>query len=351
MMQNIQKFNRGQRLLIFMFLFGGGLLLIIALVVGLILLTVNSEPRAQARAVDEAVTVREFVTLPDDDSYPATVAVASDGTVYTASYASGVVWSITPEGRRREVTGTRDEIGSAAALAVAPDNSLFILDRLDSDPRAAGGVIWKLSPDGTLTEFGAIDDEQGFVSAQDIAVDSAGNVYVSDRGRRDVWRFTPDGVGELFWRVPPDDERIDDVTPTGLAYDASTDTLLITDLPADTIYRVGLENPSTNGENTEIVYRYPEDGDSRDQPDFDGITVAPDGTIYVAAYRDDENNGVVRLDGNTVTYLATNFRGATDVAYFDGRIYVTNFDSQSLVLPGIKPHLPFAIDVVELNPQ
>ena len=349
MIQNIQKLNRGQRLLVFIFLFGGGLLLIVAFVVGLILLTVNSSPRAEARAVVEGLSVREFAVLPGDDVYPATVEVDADGTVYTASYATGAVWSISPDGEVSELADTRDAVGSAVGIAVAPDNTLYILDRLDSDPRAAGGLIWKRSPDGILTEFGTIDDEQGFVSAHAIVVDSAGNVYVSDRGRHEVWRFNADGEGERFWRAPLNDAQINDVIPTGLAYDASTDTLLITDLNTDTIYRVGLETADDGGENTEIVYRFPE-GDAG-APDFDGITVAPDGTIYVAAFRGDENNGVIRLDGDMLTYLATNFRGANDVAYFDGRIYVTNFDSQSLVLPGVNPQLPFALDVVELNAE
>ncbi|MEQ8677742.1 MAG: hypothetical protein RLP44_03970 [Aggregatilineales bacterium] len=349
MMQNIQKLSRGQRLLVFIFLFGGGLLLIVAFVVGLILLTVNSSPRAESRAVADGVSVREFAVLPGNDVYPATVEVGADGTVYTASYATGAVWSISPEGDVRELNETRDDVGSAVGIAIAPDNTLYILDRLDSDPRAAGGLIWKRTSDGALTEFGTIEDEQGFVSAHAIVVDGAGNVYMSDRGRREVWRFNADGEGERFWRAPLNDAQINDVIPTGLAYDASTDTLLITDLSTDTIFRVGLETVDDGGENTEIVYRFP--ADENGAPDFDGITVAPDGTIYVAAFRGDDNNGVIRLDGDTLTYLAINFRGANDVAYFDGRIYVTNFDSQSLVLPGINPQLPFAIDVIELNSE
>lgn len=329
--------GRGQRLLLFFLIFGGGLLGIAALTVFLLILSINNAPREMAVAVAEGVTVTEFAILPDDDAYPATVTVAPDGRLYTGSYATGAIWEISPEGEvLRELPETRERIGSVAGLAVAPDGTLYVIDRTDSDPRAAGGALWAIPPDGeTVTAFGAgIDDAEGFVSADDITVDAAGNIYVSDRGRREVWRFNPDGVGQPWW-FPPDNEE-GDILPTGLVYDPSTETLLIADFGQATVYRVTLD-----GQNTEVIYSA-----SDSSPGYDGLAVAPDGTIYVAALGE---RAVVQLTDGEPLILANNFRGASDVTFADGRLFVTNFDQRGLVLPGIQPQLPFALDVITFD--
>ncbi len=347
MMQRIQRLNQGQRILIFIFIFGGGLLLLIALVVGLVLLTVNTAPRPVGQAVDETVVVEEFMNLPGNDAYPATI-TAHEGVLYTGSYGTGAIWSITQDGVIDELADTREQFGSVAALAFNAEGTMYVLDRIDPDIRAAGGLIYAISPDGAITEFGIIPEDPGFVSAHDLTVDSAGNVYVSDRGRRDVWRFTPDGEGELWWTVPEDDTRRNDVIPAGLDYDAPTDTILLTDAGADTLYRITID-----GEMSEIIYRYPEDAPEDERPVLYGVSIAPDGEIYLAAFRPDESNGVLRLvttdDANDIEYVANNFRGSSDVLFLDERVYVTNFDSQSLVLPGVDPQVPFTIDVVILD--
>ncbi|HLA45807.1 MAG TPA: hypothetical protein VJZ27_20330, partial [Aggregatilineales bacterium] len=53
-----------------------------------------------------------------------------------------------------------------------------------------------------------------------------------------------------------------------------------------------------------------------------------------------------------MTVLARDFREPSDVAYLDGRIYVTNFDGVSLapvISLIIDPALPFSIDVIDLR--
>ena len=82
-------------------------------------------------------------------------------------------------------------------------------------------------------------------------------------------------------------------------------------------------------------------------PDPRGTLIEPDGTIYVAALTQD---GIVRLDGDSLTYIAGLFRGSSDVDYSPtaNALFVTNFDSGALVVPGLSPRLPFTIDVVRL---
>ena len=340
MLQQLARMQQRQRALIFVLIFVGGLMLIGAVTVFLILWSINTTPREMAVTAVDTVTVAEFAQLPDDDAYPSRVAVGADGLVYTGSYATGALWTISSAGMADEFPDVREAVGSLTGLDVAPDGTLYLLDRLTFNPRSAGGVIWRVSPAGTISQLGDIPDETGFISPGDLALGADGSLYVTDRGRREVWRFASDGsAAGLVWTVPGDDARGADVVPTGIAYDASTGTLIVTDSEAGTIYRV---DPTSGQSN--IVYRYM--GQSS-PPGFDGVTVALDGTIYAAALG---QRGVVRVDDGDIVYLARGFRGGSDVAYHNGRLYVTNFDQRSLVLPGLEPQRPFALDVINLGP-
>ncbi len=325
MLKRIQSLPRGQRVLIFVLLFGGGLMLIIAITLFLVLMSLNSAPRSVAESLQDGYTVREFAQLPDDDAYPAAVAVAPDGTVYTGSYDTGAVWSIR-DGEVIELDDTRESIGSVAAIEVSSDGTVYVLDRIDSNPRASGGRIWSI--DDGVREWATIED--GFVSPDDLTLGPEGWLYAADRGRREIWRFDETGQGELWWTAP------ESALLTGMTYDPTRDMILVVDAETDLLYGIG--------EVTDLLYVY--DGIDAEKPGLDGVAVAADGTIYLAAL-DQRAVGVVQ-DG-VLTYIAGNFRGPSDLAYHDGRIYVTNFDSRSLVLPGVEPQRPFALDVIQTS--
>jgi DNA-binding beta-propeller fold protein YncE len=336
-MQQLQKLPTRQRKIVFYGLMIGGVVALVLITVWLIFGAINSQENRSSIPLGDGITVREFSQLLDDDAYPAAVS-AGNGVIVTGSYQTGVLWTIDENGTATEIPGTRDAIGAVAGLAVAPDNTIYIVDQLDSDPRTGGGDVKRLSPEGEIDTLPAIPDEQGFVAPDDIMVDPAGNIYVSDRGRDEVWRFR-NGEAVLWWKSPTV-EGADTYAPTGLAYDASTDTILITDSSLDAIYRVSLD-----GTTTEVLYQH---GNRPNTPTLDGITVMPDGTIYVAALGQD---GIARLDNGELTYIAGLFRGPSDVDYnpADGNLYVTNFDSGSLVVPGLSPRLPFTIDQIGLG--
>lgn len=326
--------SRANRLLMFFIVFGGTILVLLTISALLTLQALNPGSRNVAQALAEGVTVREFAALPDDNAYPATIAVGADGTLYTASYVTGAIWRINATGGAEEIPGTRDTLASVAALAAGPDGMLYIIDQGDADPRTKGGSIKRMAADGTITDFVAtLPDENGFVAPDDLVFDSEGNLYVSDRGRIEVWRFAPDGAGSLWW-TPPAGETI--AEPTGLAYDAATDTILVTDPMRNTVYQTAV----TSGETT-VLYEH---GTRENPPGFDGIDAA-NGVIYTAALG---QNGIATLENGELQYIAGPFRGGSDVVYSDGRLYVTNFDQFSLVLAAVRPQLPFALDVVVL---
>ncbi|MBL8165191.1 MAG: SMP-30/gluconolactonase/LRE family protein [Anaerolineae bacterium] len=338
MLRGIQQLGRGQRIVIFFLLMVGGLALIVGLTLLLIVSSIQGEGRRSAVPLLDGVTVRELAALPDNDSFPAAVAVAPDGRIVTGSYVTGALWLVGADGQVTEIPGSRDAIGSAAGLTFAPDGTLYIVDQRDADPRTGGGLVQRLSGDGTISTFATINDERGFVAPDDLTLDAAGNLYVSDRGRDEIWRFASDGTGTVWW-TPPQQQSIESYEPTGLAYDAAADALIVTDGLNNIVYRVAVADGAT-----ETLYQH---GARVNPPGFDGVTLTPDGTIYIAATG---QNGIARLAGEELVYVAGLFRGASDVDYSaPNGLIVTNFDSFSLVVPAVQPRLPFALDVVELG--
>lgn len=335
MIRAMQNFTVWQRRLVFFLIFGGGLVALVAVTLLLITNSLNSSKRQLSVSLLPDITVRQFAALPDDNSYPAAVAAAPDGTVYTGSYGSGTVWSITPDGTVTEVPGTRDGIGAAMGLAVAPDGSLLVVDQLDTDPRTSGGKLVRVA-DGAVTTFA----ERGFVAPNDVTIDAAGRVYVSDSGANEVWRFDADGGnGAVWWEAPATEGKSPRPALTGLAYDPVRDAIIVTDPEVNDIYSIGVADAQA-----EVIYHH---GDRENPPGFDGATVTPDGTLYVAALG---QNGIARVDDGKLDYIAGLFRGSSDVAFAaPNLLYVTNFDQSSIVIPLVHPELPFALDVIELG--
>ena len=90
MLRRIQSLPSGQRRAIFWAIIIGGVVLLIVAAIILVLTSVTFSADTTILAVEEGVTVREFTRLPDNDSYPASLALGTDGTLYTGSDASWV---------------------------------------------------------------------------------------------------------------------------------------------------------------------------------------------------------------------------------------------------------------------
>ena len=204
--------------------------------------------------------------------------------------------------------------------------------------------MWRITPDGTVAQFQTFADMPGQVSPHMVALDAAGNVYMSDWADDVVWRMTPDGTAAVWWQSPQI-SGVSTYEPSGLAYDAGHDALLITDLENNIIYQVPVAADDTAAA-TEKLYVH---GGRPDAPGLSGITVTASGDIYVAAL---DVNKVARLNGDALDYIAEGFRGASDVAAApDGRLYVTNWNQFSLLVGALQPRLPFALDVIDPGGQ
>ena len=324
------------------------LALLIALLIGAVVIiamtwwVVGSAPRSQAVAEREGVAVSEFAALPDEDAYPAALAIADDGTVYTGSYQTGALWSISPDGAVGEIADSRGRIGSITGLDVGPDGALYILDRI-SALESKGAVLWRYLA-GELQSVVQIpaDRSIGLQLPDDIAVDSAGLIYISDRDPPRVWRYSSQGQNlGIFWRPSADQEA----APTGLAYDARHNAILISDSAQDALYRV----PASATElaqaidSTETFFN---DG-ARNGYGFDGIDVTPAGEVYLALLA---WNRAAQLEKGELLMLARDFRGASDLVYDAerNRLIVTNWNQFSLGF-GTRPQLPFALDAIALE--
>ena len=314
-----------------------------ALIIVMTWFVIGSAPRSRAIAIADDVTVSEFATLPDDDAYPAALAIDAAGGLYTGSYQSGALWAISPAGEVREIRGSRQKIGSVSGLDVASDGALYILDRI-APLDATGAVIWRYA-EGELARLFEIryDAFIGGVLPDDIALDADHRIYISDRLGH-VLRYSPTGEalgkgGEPYWWFAPCRQKCE---ITGISYDRANDELLIADPAAESIYRVKInDDPTGSGR---IVYG---GGEQRNEYGFDGISAAPGGGIYIALLN---WNRVARVADGGLLMLAKDFRGASDVAYDParGRLYVSNWNQFGLAF-GTSPQLPFAIDVIEFG--
>lgn len=307
------------------------------LIVAMTWFVIGSAPRAQAVAVAAGITVSEYVALPDNDAYPAALAIGSDGTLYTGSYQSGALWMISRGGDISEIPGSRARIGSVTGLDSAPDGTLYILDRI-TPLDAKGAVLWRYA-DGRLDALLEISD---LALPEDIAVDSAGTIYLSDRKTGAVWAYAPASEAlAVFWQLPCGET----CAATGLAYDPAHDALLITDSESDIVYRVAASAASF-GAAGRAERLFIDEADSG--YGMDGITATPDGEIYIALLA---WNRVAKLEDGKLVMLARDFRGASDVAYdaASDRLFVSNWNQFSLGF-GTRPQLPFALDVIDLAP-
>lgn len=350
MIQRIQGLPLWARTMVFSLGIIFGLLLFFGLAIFFIVQSAVNAPRTLAVPLVVDVTIEEFVQLPDEDAYPAALAIAVDGTLYTGSYVSGVIWIISPDGTIDEKGGSREFIGSVSGITVADDGAVYILDRIDP-LESEGAIIWR-SVEGELEEIARFsnDPQSGLVLPDDIALDVAGNIYISDFGADRVWRLDANGDNAEIWWTPPEADSLE-IAPIGLAYHPVDDAILVTDPIQNTIYSVPVAADDPVAE-TEIIYSTTS---ATDQPGFDGITVTSAGDIFVAGLG---VNRVGQLIDGELNYIAGGFRGASDVAYDETRnlLYVTNWD-QSHLQPtqflafrvDTDPRLPFALDVIAFN--
>ncbi|NJM94923.1 MAG: hypothetical protein HC842_09885 [Cytophagales bacterium] len=277
-----------------------------------------------------------LVELDGDEAYPEALTIGPDGNIYSGSFCTGDIWRITPAGELE--TWISEGINSVSGMAFAPDGSLYVVDHGDCNPSRANTSLKRVAPDGTVSPFAEVSDD---TVLNGLTFDDQGRLYATDTQNGEVLVFDEAGQSRVWWELASNDQE---ARPTGIEFDAVHNALVIADSNNGVVYRVALLEDGSPAQ-PQILYQ-------EDQRELDGLTLDDQGRVIFTLY---DSHQIARIDeGNRYTILAENFREPSDVAFLDGRIYVTNFDSVSLapiINIFVSPSLPFTIDVLDTRAE
>ncbi len=205
--------------------------------------------------------------------HPECVIVGPDGAVWCGG-EHGQIYRVEADGSDfREVARTG---GFSLGMAFGPDGHLYVCDL------QAPSVLRVDVATGAFETFATGTPDRPFVNPNYPAFDAEGRLYVSDSGTADaagpgIYRFTPDGVGEL-WHAGPLHFA------NGLAFAADFSALYVVETFAQAITRIAIAPDGSPGDTTRVA---------RVEALPDGIALGPDGEIYVGCY---EPSQVLRID-------------------------------------------------------
>jgi gluconolactonase len=194
------------------------------------------------------------------------VAVAADGGVWCGG-ERGQIFRVEPDGSAIEQVATTD--GFCVGVAFAPDGALFVCD-------VGHAAIMRVDAQtGRVERFAEQAGGRRLRVPNYPAFDVDGRLYVSDsRAQGDpgpgLYRFDPDGRGELWYSEPLD-------FANGLALAPGGDALYVVESWGRRVVRIAIEADGSAGAADTFV----------DLPGTipDGLAFAADGALYVALYQ------------------------------------------------------------------
>jgi len=293
---------------------------------------------------------------------PTGVATDATGNVYVADEGNHTIRKITPAGvvttfaGTARIQGSTDATGADARFSwpngVATDSAgnVYVADTLNF-------IVRKITPAGVVTTLAGTAGVAGSTDAtgaaarfrglHGVATDSAGNVYVADRGNHTIRKITPAGVVTTFAGLALVPGSTDGTgaarftSPQGIATD-SADTVYVTDQNNDTLRKITPAGVVITLAGTADVPGSTDATESFNTPA--GVATGSAGIVYLA----DRGNstirkitpagvvttfaGSVRLTGSTdATGAAARFRGPADIATDGaGNVYMSDTGNHTL---------------------
>jgi gluconolactonase len=180
---------------------------------------------------------------------------------------AGPIYRVSPDGQTAEVFA--DTGGRVLGLAFDRRGDLFVCD-------GHQGAVYRILPDGRVRLFADRAGDRRLMKPNFLVFDPAGNLYVSDSGTATagkptgaVYRFTPDGVGEVFI------EGL--IFANGLALAADGQTLYVVETRDNRVLHVPILPDGRAGAPTVYI------DDLVSGPD--GLALDVDGGLYITVTR------------------------------------------------------------------
>ncbi|HEX3480072.1 MAG TPA: hypothetical protein VHT91_33870 [Kofleriaceae bacterium] len=275
---------------------------------------------------------------------PSGVAVDSVGSVYVADFSNFTIRKVTAAGVVTTLAGTAgilgstDDTGAAASfrfpsgVAVDSAGNIYVADRGNSTIRkvTAAEVVTTLA--GTAGTLGSTDDTGAaarFNNPNGVAVDSAGNVYVADGGNHTIRKVTAAGVVTTLAGTAGMAGSADGTGPAarfnepfGVAVD-SADNIYVADDGNSTIRKITAAGVVTTLAGTASIRGSADGTGAAARFSFPtGVAVDSAGNVYVA----DQDNSTIRkvTAAGVVTTLAGTARmaGSADGMAATARFYL-----------------------------
>lgn len=248
-----------------------------------------------------------FLTEPRLD-HPEGIAVHRDGSVWCGG-EGGQIYRVESDGSSmEEITSSG---GFSQGMAFDAEDNLFVCDLKQA------AVLRLDAKSGALEKFADNVDGRGINICNHLAFGLRGELYVSDSNAfkepgPGIFRFEPDGTGELWYSEPIN-------FANGLALSPDGRYLYVAETFGYAIFRIRIEEDGSAGAREEVA-KIP--GVLPDGLAFDTV-----GNLYVACY---EPSQVLRVstDGTVARFIGDEeahlFCHPTNLAFRDGTLFTTN---------------------------
>jgi gluconolactonase len=240
--------------------------------------------------------------------HPEGLAVHRDGSIWCGG-ERGQIYRIEPDGSSMEQIASSD--GFSQGMAFDTEDNLYICDLVHA------GVMKLDTQSGSLEKFANGTEERGINIANFPVFDAEGRLYVSDsHAFKDpgpgIFRFNPDGSGELWYGEPVD-------FANGLAFSPDRRYLYVAETFGNAVFRLPIEDdgsPRTREEVASLSGVLP-----------NGLAFDTANNLYVACYEPSQvlrispKGKVERLIGDEEAHL---FCHPTNLAFRGSTLFTTN---------------------------